>query len=334
MYINYINDRKYLGFNCLRDREGLKQVTAIFVTGVICIGISLNSRLFLNGQEYSNEKISNQESNMLKDYHNSGVTIQTGNEKIFRINDMDVILVKDDGILPGVDGFSSANYPRKPHSIPRVNRRRGINIDPPQILEGFGNIPKAPRSFTEVDTGLNADRGDQCPASKFNMYKEHQNFVYEMKNKGHFVDDIGCDLERFEKLSTNPETDFIDRKSINEAKTILQSEQENLVINARRPNLKKGEPNLDFVVDGPGSYQYVDVKNPIDPRKFPPAKKKPESFNKIGRRIGEKITKQKGGSDRVLHIVDLEQIPSEVKENITKKIIEGAGSSKDIKFIN
>ena len=106
------------------------------------------------------------------------------------------------------------------------------------------------------------------------------------------------------------------------------------MINARRPNLKKGEPNLDFVVDGPGSYQYVDVKNPIDPRKFPPAKKKPESFNKIGRRIGEKITKQKGGSDRVLHIVDLEQIPSEVKENITKKIIEGAGSSKDIKFIN
>ena len=34
-----------------------------------------------------------------------------------------------------------------------------------------------------------------------------------MKSKGHFVDDIDCDLERFEKLSTNPETDFIDRKS-------------------------------------------------------------------------------------------------------------------------
>ena len=114
----------------------------------------------------------------------------------------------------------------------------------------------------------------------------------------------------------------------------MQSEQENLVINARRPNLNKGEPNLDFVVDGPGSYNYVDVKNPIDPRKFPPAKKKPESFNKMAKRIGEKITKQKGGSDKVLHIVDLEQIPSEVKESITKKVIEGAGSPKDIKFIN
>lgn len=44
--------------------------------------------------------------------------------------------------------------------------------------------------------------------------------------------------------------------------------------------------------------------------------------------------KQKGGSDKILHITYLEQIPSEVKENITKKIIEGAGSQKDIKFIN
>lgn len=188
-----------------------------------------------------------------------------------------------------------------------------------------------------METGLNVrrvNRGDQWPASKFNIYEEDKNFVEEMKSKGHFVDDVDCDLERFEKLSINPETDFIDRKSINEAKTILQSDQENLITKARRPNLNKGEPNLDFVVDGPGSYKYVDVKNPIDPRKFPPAKEKPESFNKMAKRIGEKITKQKGGSDKVLHIVDLEQIPSEIKENITKKIIEGAGSPKDIKFIN
>jgi hypothetical protein len=36
----------------------------------------------------------------------------------------------------------------------------------------------------------------------------------------------------------------------------------------------------------------------------------------------------------VLHVVDLEQIPSELKENVREKIIEGAGSVKDIKFIN
>jgi hypothetical protein len=54
----------------------------------------------------------------------------------------------------------------------------------------------------------------------------------------------------------------------------------------------------------------------------------------MSRRIGEKISKQKGGSDAVLHIVDLEQIPSEKKELIMSEIINGAGSPKDIKFIN
>ena len=44
-------------------------------------------------------------------------------------------------------------------------------------------------------------------------------------------------------------------------------------MNAQRSNLNKGEPNLVFVVDGPGSYEYIDAKNPIDPRKFLSAKK-------------------------------------------------------------
>ena len=353
MYINFINDRKSLGFMCLRDVEAGKQ------PGIICIAITIfvNSSLFMNDpdkmdQSYSDrpshERISNQEFNSLDGSHNSGKIIQTGNGTILEFqqevsatssNDMyEIILVKDDRILPGADGFPLNNNPHRRHPFGRPRMRgRGITVDPPQNIQELGNIPKGPkaRSFREVETGLNVrrgNRGDQCP--KFNMYEEHKNFVEEMKSKGHFVDDGDCDLERFEKLSTNPETDYIDRKSINEAKTILQSEQENLITNARRPNLNKGEPNLDFVINEPGLYKYVDVKNPIDPRKFPPAKEKPESFNKMAKRIGEKIRKQKGGSDEVLHIVDLDQIPSEVKENITKKIIEGAGSPKHIKFIN
>jgi len=35
-----------------------------------------------------------------------------------------------------------------------------------------------------------------------------------------------------------------------EAITIRQAEYKNLVENPRRPNLKAGEPNLDFVIDG------------------------------------------------------------------------------------
>ena len=66
---------------------------------------------------------------------------------------------------------------------------------------------------------------------------------------------------------------------------------------ARRPNLENVKPNLDFVINGPGPYKSGDVKNPIDPRKYSSAKKKPESFNKIAKQIGEKIRKQKGGSN-------------------------------------
>jgi len=47
MYINFINDRKYLGFMCLRDIEAGKQLG----TGVICIAIFVNSSLFLNNQD-------------------------------------------------------------------------------------------------------------------------------------------------------------------------------------------------------------------------------------------------------------------------------------------
>ena len=45
----------------------------------------------------------------------------------------------------------------------------------------------------------------------------------------------------------------------------------------------------------------------------------------MAKRIGEKITKQKGDSNKVLHIIDLEQIPSEGKENIKKKLIGAYG---------
>jgi hypothetical protein len=171
------------------------------------------------------------------------------------LNQMDeVILVKDYEILPGTEALPlSANSRRRhPHGRPRMRPSKSIDISLPQSIQELENIAELPkvRPFTEVETGLNAKR--DCPASKFNMFQEHRTFVKEMKSKGHFVDNFNCDLERFETLSTNPETDSIDRKSINEAKTILQSEQENLVINARRPNLKKGEPNLDFILDGPG----------------------------------------------------------------------------------
>lgn len=68
-------------------------------------------------------------------------------------------------------------------------RRTGINVDPPQNIQGLGNIPEAPkvRSFTEADTGLNARRGnrdDQCSATEYNLEEEYTTFMEEMDEKG------------------------------------------------------------------------------------------------------------------------------------------------------
>ena len=116
MYINFINDRKFLDFMCLRDVEAGKQVTGILEPGIICIAITIfvNSSLFMNDpdkmdQSYldrpSHERISNQELNSLEDSRNSDRTVRAGNGTIFIFQeDIDdsslkmykVILVKGD----------------------------------------------------------------------------------------------------------------------------------------------------------------------------------------------------------------------------------------------
>lgn len=98
--------------------------------------------------------------------------------------------------------------------------------------------------------------------------------------------------------------------------------------------LQSGKPNLDFVIDGPKPYKFVGVKNPIDPKRFPNSKGKSKSIAKIAERMGNKITQQKGGSNEVLHIVDLENLASPTKPEFCKKLIETTGSSEGIKFIN
>jgi len=150
-------------------------------------------------QNYSNPTLTHEkgilayELNSLDDSRNSGLIVRTGNGTILEfqqevsnassnkilsehnLNEPDeIILVKDDGILPGAEGFTPNN---NPFGRPRM-RGRGITVDPPQNIQGLGNIPEGPkvRSFREVDTGLNAgrgNRGDQCPAPEFDVKKEY-----------------------------------------------------------------------------------------------------------------------------------------------------------------
>jgi len=64
--------------------------------------------------------------------------------------------------------------------------------------------------------------------------------------------------KRLAELSIDPQTKKVSTKSAEEAKAILAAEEKGIVKNARRPDLSKGEPNLDFIVDD----GYADVKTP------------------------------------------------------------------------
>ena len=56
--------------------------------------------------------------------------------------------------------------------------------------------------------------------------------------------------DRFDKLSKNPSTNQVDKKSRTDPITILQVKKEDLVIKPQRPNLKNVDPDLYFIIDG------------------------------------------------------------------------------------
>ena len=188
----------------------------------------------------------------------------------------------------------------------------------PTPLPGNFNIPKAPSGRYLAKLDENQFNPNQYPprCSKESFIK------------------YSADT-RFEELSINPQTHKDNPKSQGEACSILQAESESRVKNPRRPNLKKGEPNLDFAIEGPGNYRYADVKTPRDPSSFPRnPKNRPPSLAKVARTIGNQIRNQKGGSDDVIHVVNLFHIPSDKIQTFKENLIKGAENSDGIVFIN
>lgn len=326
-------------------------------------------------QNYSNptlthEKvISAQELNSLDDSRNSGQIVRTGNGTILEFQEEvsnassnkilsehnlhepdDIILVKDDGILPGAEGFTPNNNPRRRHQFGRPRMRgRGITVDPPQNTQGLGNIPEGPkvRSFREVDAGR-GNRGDQCPAPEFDMKKEYGNFMQEISKKGY---ELECSQERFNELSTNPQTSSPDEKSLIEAKGGLQEEAQGMYTNIRRPSNKAVD--LDFEIDSSKGYTHVDYKTPIDFQYLADNKgidvSNFPSLETVAYNMGKKIPPQKeefcglpGGPkspENVLHVVNLDLIRDfNQKQNMIDSVLKGAEDKSDntagIYFLN
>jgi hypothetical protein len=75
------------------------------------------------------------------------------------------------------------------------------------------------------------------------MKKEYGNFIQEIWEKGYALE---CNQERFNELSTNPQTGNFDEKSLIEAKGGLQGEAERMYTNIRQ--LSNRDVDLDFEI--------------------------------------------------------------------------------------
>lgn len=216
------------------------------------------------------------------------------------------ILVKNDGVLPGADGFNlNNNFGRRhPMGIPRIRRQLDVQ---PQNIPRFDNLPKAPkiRSFKEVDTGLNGkpgNRGDQCPAhqtqvsgfvknGKVDLRKCYDE-VIRRSNSLH-CENWSCDFERFKSLAM--ENGRVDENSAGEAITVLNGEMLGFYRNAEREYYGKGVYGPDFKVIGQGEYSHVthiEVKNPVGSDIEKASRNGYSDIVKQGNKIGDKVSKQ------------------------------------------
>ena len=374
MYIGFLNDHKELKLLIqqekilnVKTKKGRKRrcvATILFVWGITFGPINYSFKPFEYNKITYKQVISNPELNSFDSSHNSGKTIRTGNgtilefqQEIFEAssNDIDeVILVENNGILPGADGFPLNNNPRRRHPFGRPRMRgRGITVDPPQKIQGLGNIPEAPkvRSFKEVGTDLNArhgNRGDQCPAPEFDMKKEYTILMEDMSQKGI---ELECDQQRFNDLCVNQETGAIDEKSIFEAKGALQGEGQQMYRNLRRP--ANPDVRLDFEATDikTGNTIFVDHKGMIDFQSLEDQGKDISRFpshETVAYRMGQAIPSQKErfigipqgpkSANEVLHLVNFDKIRNSLeKPSLLSAVLNGAedaGCGDNIAFIN
>ncbi|KKH69006.1 hypothetical protein [Methanosarcina mazei] len=126
---------------------------------------------------------------------------------------------------------------------------------------------------------------------------------------------------RFEELSKNAQDGTPDAKSRSEAQSILQAEAEGLVKGARRPDLNKREPNLDFKIEG----GYAEIKTPQNPDKRPLEQQAEDMAKKINVYDPD-----------VIVIEDLKNLSYEQKVQFKDELLKRVDNNKinNVKFLN
>ena len=129
------------------------------------------------------------------------------------------------------------------------------------------------------------------------------------------------------ELSIDPRNGQIDKQSFDEAESILQAQPETgLFYDARRPSIKKGKRDIDFIVSG-SLYDEADIKTPksfFDTRNGPKKPITQDMLDYLAKESGAKTILQKRGSESCLHILDLKDIEPDQKESYKSKFLEGA----------
>ena len=203
----------------------------------------------------------------------------------------------------------------------------GPVVRPPHIESAhnllFGK-PKVDKfSSQRFNTELEGRRRQRAE-SFIDMNEEYQKFLLT-KNPN-----VKCSQKRFEELCVEKKNGRANYDSIDEALSILEAEGQGIVINPTRP-----EPNAvdaDFEIQGPGVYDVVDVKIPINWGKGN------ANLKVAAERMGGKIVKQRSrmqGLGKIpLHLVDLRKLSPNERVGYKENVINTIGHSKHIVFLN
>lgn len=123
---------------------------------------------------------------------------------------------------------------------------------------------------------------------------------------------------RIDELSRDPQTGKQNPKAKKEAKAMMQAEEESIFSNARRPDLKKGEPNIDFKTNE----GWVEVKSAVDPAKRPISKQAAD------------VASHTRGQDAEYFLVDLKDLSS-AEKSVYKSELQSVGADMSkVRFIN
>ena len=183
----------------------------------------------------------------------------------------EVILVKNNEILPGADAFPPP-FPQR-HGGRTTNAMGGSSPGSNSApSSGTGNLdgncssnptPRFPHQLSSNYQNQNnkKKKKNSTQVSEERVIETYQNFISEMNDKGY---QANISEDRFLELSTNPQTGVFDEKSIFEAEGGLQAEVEGLYSNLRRTNNPKVDLDFEATSVQTGQTIFVDHKGMID----------------------------------------------------------------------